>query len=218
MLLAPSSSSGSGSSSSSQRGVTLLNAASSGSCVVGNGFVVETSDDDERSDPCNKNSSSSKSSDDQNKPKRRHNVSVPAQGTEENPPKVRAERPPPDPGYPTVGSVDHDSGKCRPCLWFPTQVGCYHGARCEKCHFQHPGRAKPSKWKRDNIRKRAAAQAAAKERAAAAEAEAEAAALAREKETAEPGEEAELSDAAAVLLATSEIPAYRQQKPSLLSL
>eukprot|EP00747_Dinoflagellata_sp_TGD_P031635 gnl/TRDRNA2_/TRDRNA2_135441_c1_seq1.p1 gnl/TRDRNA2_/TRDRNA2_135441_c1~~gnl/TRDRNA2_/TRDRNA2_135441_c1_seq1.p1 ORF type:complete len:253 (-),score=17.78 gnl/TRDRNA2_/TRDRNA2_135441_c1_seq1:127-885(-) len=64
-----------------------------------------------------------------------------------------------DPGYATVGSANHEIGKCKPCLWFISEIGCSHGVSCVNCHFQHFGRAKPSKAKRDSVRRRAAAQA-----------------------------------------------------------
>eukprot|EP00747_Dinoflagellata_sp_TGD_P172015 gnl/TRDRNA2_/TRDRNA2_207471_c0_seq1.p1 gnl/TRDRNA2_/TRDRNA2_207471_c0~~gnl/TRDRNA2_/TRDRNA2_207471_c0_seq1.p1 ORF type:complete len:203 (-),score=32.34 gnl/TRDRNA2_/TRDRNA2_207471_c0_seq1:74-682(-) len=73
-------------------------------------------------------------------------------------------------GYATVGSAMHDVGKCKPCLWFLSEIGCTYEANCANCHFQHFGRAKPSKAKRDSVRRRAAAQAAEARAAAAAQA------------------------------------------------
>eukprot|EP00747_Dinoflagellata_sp_TGD_P147551 gnl/TRDRNA2_/TRDRNA2_176829_c3_seq8.p1 gnl/TRDRNA2_/TRDRNA2_176829_c3~~gnl/TRDRNA2_/TRDRNA2_176829_c3_seq8.p1 ORF type:complete len:204 (+),score=16.08 gnl/TRDRNA2_/TRDRNA2_176829_c3_seq8:346-957(+) len=92
--------------------------------------------------------------------------------------------------YATPGSAQHEAGLCRPCLWFTTERGCVYGAdRCNNCHFEHPGRAKPSKSKRDNIRRRAAILAE-KEKAAAAAAAAKPEAAAAAAQYAAPASSA----------------------------
>jgi len=36
---------------------------------------------------------------------------------------------------PSVGSVGHEAGTCKPCLDFLTKVGCTRGVRCHLCHL-----------------------------------------------------------------------------------
>jgi len=35
----------------------------------------------------------------------------------------------------SVGSVNHDSGSCRPCVWFWRPSSCNKGSSCEYCHL-----------------------------------------------------------------------------------
>jgi len=36
---------------------------------------------------------------------------------------------------PSVGSVEHTSGNCRPCAWFWKRQGCRNSAECRHCHL-----------------------------------------------------------------------------------
>eukprot|EP00747_Dinoflagellata_sp_TGD_P120835 gnl/TRDRNA2_/TRDRNA2_173330_c0_seq4.p1 gnl/TRDRNA2_/TRDRNA2_173330_c0~~gnl/TRDRNA2_/TRDRNA2_173330_c0_seq4.p1 ORF type:complete len:208 (+),score=25.37 gnl/TRDRNA2_/TRDRNA2_173330_c0_seq4:67-690(+) len=70
-------------------------------------------------------------------------------------------------GMPTAGSVHHDIGKCKPCLWLHSAQGCSRQADCRFCHLSHSKqtRTRPSKGKRDSVRRRTA-QALAEQAAA----------------------------------------------------
>jgi len=55
----------------------------------------------------------------------------------------------------SVGSVGHDSGCCKPCMFLFSKTGCFAGTDCQFCHFSHC-RSKfprPSKGKRDRIKR-----------------------------------------------------------------
>jgi len=43
---------------------------------------------------------------------------------------------------PSIGSVGHAEGLCRPCHYQPTKRGCSLGKDCDFCHFAHPKRCK----------------------------------------------------------------------------
>jgi len=43
---------------------------------------------------------------------------------------------------PSIGSVGHAEGLCRPCHYGPTKRGCSLGKDCDFCHFVHPKRCK----------------------------------------------------------------------------
>lgn len=38
---------------------------------------------------------------------------------------------------PSVGSLQHNEGTCRPCVFAWTSSGCHHGVDCRFCHFKH---------------------------------------------------------------------------------
>eukprot|EP00747_Dinoflagellata_sp_TGD_P092705 gnl/TRDRNA2_/TRDRNA2_165500_c0_seq4.p1 gnl/TRDRNA2_/TRDRNA2_165500_c0~~gnl/TRDRNA2_/TRDRNA2_165500_c0_seq4.p1 ORF type:complete len:219 (+),score=22.29 gnl/TRDRNA2_/TRDRNA2_165500_c0_seq4:121-777(+) len=50
----------------------------------------------------------------------------------------------------------HDAGKCKPCLW-QKYGGCLRSTECRFCHEPHPRSttSRPSKTKRDAVRRRA---------------------------------------------------------------
>jgi len=59
-------------------------------------------------------------------------------------------------GIPSVGSMKHDEGTCRVCLFVNTRLGCNKGVACEFCHFQHKrsdGRPRACKGKRERYKK-----------------------------------------------------------------
>eukprot|EP00747_Dinoflagellata_sp_TGD_P120837 gnl/TRDRNA2_/TRDRNA2_173330_c0_seq6.p1 gnl/TRDRNA2_/TRDRNA2_173330_c0~~gnl/TRDRNA2_/TRDRNA2_173330_c0_seq6.p1 ORF type:complete len:233 (+),score=29.24 gnl/TRDRNA2_/TRDRNA2_173330_c0_seq6:101-799(+) len=68
---------------------------------------------------------------------------------------------------PTAGSGNHGIGKCKPCLWLHSAQGCSLQADCQFCHLPHSKqtRTRPSKGKRDSVRRRTA-QALAEQAAA----------------------------------------------------
>jgi len=43
-----------------------------------------------------------------------------------------------DPEMPTVGSAQHDSGRCKPCAFVWKEVGCNSGVNCLYCHICGP--------------------------------------------------------------------------------
>lgn len=43
-----------------------------------------------------------------------------------------------DPEMPTVGSVQHDTGRCKPCAFVWKEVGCNSGVNCLYCHICGP--------------------------------------------------------------------------------
>lgn len=55
----------------------------------------------------------------------------------------------------SIGSINHASGGCNPCLFMLTNDGCSNGILCNFCHFQHKRKTKPRpcKGKRDRYRK-----------------------------------------------------------------
>lgn len=57
--------------------------------------------------------------------------------------------------FPTVGSVGHSLGACRPCAFVGTPAGCNLGAHCKFCHVLVHSAAdwrRPCKMKRGRIR------------------------------------------------------------------
>eukprot|EP00428_Durinskia_dybowskii_P028189 CAMPEP_0170252372 /NCGR_PEP_ID=MMETSP0116_2-20130129/26020_1 /TAXON_ID=400756 /ORGANISM="Durinskia baltica, Strain CSIRO CS-38" /LENGTH=270 /DNA_ID=CAMNT_0010503343 /DNA_START=64 /DNA_END=876 /DNA_ORIENTATION=+ len=54
----------------------------------------------------------------------------------------------------SIGSAMHGVGRCRPCMFIHTIVGCANGAACEYCHISHRRRraARPCKAKRDRFK------------------------------------------------------------------
>jgi len=54
----------------------------------------------------------------------------------------------------SVGSQLHGSGRCRPCMFVHSSLGCAKGAYCEYCHLTHSRRTaqRPSKVKRDRFK------------------------------------------------------------------
>merc|ERR1719414_1789282 len=64
--------------------------------------------------------------------------------------------PPPGPApgsleLPSVGSIDHAAGRCRPCAFLHTR-GCATGPACTFCHLCEPGeKKKRSREKRQQI-------------------------------------------------------------------
>jgi len=59
-------------------------------------------------------------------------------------------------GFPSVGSMKHENGTCRVCLFVNTLIGCNKGLACEFCHLQHKrsdGRPRACKGKRERYKK-----------------------------------------------------------------
>lgn len=58
------------------------------------------------------------------------------------------------PGIPTLGTVGHANGDCKPCFYIHTKVGCQYGAACMFCHGGHPKRKqeRPQKFQREAFR------------------------------------------------------------------
>mmetsp|Transcript_95169 Transcript_95169/g.274043 ORF Transcript_95169/g.274043 Transcript_95169/m.274043 type:complete len:282 (-) Transcript_95169:294-1139(-) len=54
----------------------------------------------------------------------------------------------------SVGSQNHGVGKCRPCMFVHTVVGCSNGAACTFCHLNHRRTkvTRPCKAKRDKFK------------------------------------------------------------------
>jgi len=44
---------------------------------------------------------------------------------------------------PSVGSVGHPTGRCRPCHYFRTKAGCVNAEQCGFCHCKHSKRSRP---------------------------------------------------------------------------
>lgn len=42
----------------------------------------------------------------------------------------------------SVGSRDHASGNCHPCIFFPKAQGCVYGWHCTFCHFDHDSKSR----------------------------------------------------------------------------
>jgi len=45
-------------------------------------------------------------------------------------------------GFPSVGSAEHEAGKCKPCAFVHRPMGCADGAACIFCHFCEPDEKK----------------------------------------------------------------------------
>jgi len=58
------------------------------------------------------------------------------------------------PGVPTVGSLEHTAGICRPCFYIHSRTGCLFGTSCKFCHGDHPKmiRVRPTKLKRSECK------------------------------------------------------------------
>merc|ERR1712098_129067 len=63
---------------------------------------------------------------------------------------------------PSVESGQHESGTCKPCLYFPTQ-GCQEGAACLFCHFPHTRKDRTKRSKKDRERLRQLVQRKARD-------------------------------------------------------
>merc|ERR1712232_375000 len=61
-----------------------------------------------------------------------------SQGTD-GPPLVPAD------GLPSVGSMFHASGTCKPCAWFWKPASCQNGKNCQHCHLCPEGELKDRK-------------------------------------------------------------------------
>merc|ERR1712046_254763 len=57
------------------------------------------------------------------------------------------------PGQPSIGSVYHHMGFCRPCDFVYRHGGCRSGADCQFCHFCAPDERKKNKKTRAKVRK-----------------------------------------------------------------
>jgi len=57
---------------------------------------------------------------------------------------------------PSVASLLHDQGTCRPCVLARTKMGCHNGSDCRFCHFQHvrEATARPCKARRKRFQHR----------------------------------------------------------------
>lgn len=55
---------------------------------------------------------------------------------------------------PSVGSMQHASGNCHPCIFFPKAQGCNYGWHCTFCHFDHDPAARHRRHLRRPIRGR----------------------------------------------------------------
>lgn len=55
---------------------------------------------------------------------------------------------------PSAGSILHEAGKCKPCLFVHSKVGCQNDKSCQFCHLAHRRREKPRpcKGKRDRYK------------------------------------------------------------------
>merc|ERR1740139_2157251 len=45
-------------------------------------------------------------------------------------------------GVPSLGSVNHKFGRCKPCAFVHRPIGCADGATCSFCHTCEPGEKK----------------------------------------------------------------------------
>mmetsp|Transcript_65647 Transcript_65647/g.166492 ORF Transcript_65647/g.166492 Transcript_65647/m.166492 type:complete len:157 (-) Transcript_65647:18-488(-) len=54
----------------------------------------------------------------------------------------------------SVGSLLHEKGLCRPCLFLKTPIGCRMGVNCKFCHIWHKAgdSRRPCKAKRDRYK------------------------------------------------------------------
>jgi len=57
-----------------------------------------------------------------------------------------------DPDLPTVGSAQHDAGRCKPCAFFWKEVGCSNGVNCLYCHMCGPSERRWRKKQRGSHR------------------------------------------------------------------
>lgn len=48
------------------------------------------------------------------------------------------------PQLPSIGSAQHETGQCKPCLFFP-RGNCTNGENCNFCHFEHEARKNKKK-------------------------------------------------------------------------
>jgi len=73
-----------------------------------------------------------------------------APGASGETPSASAAQPP----FPSTGSQLHSSGRCRPCMFSHTVIGCANGASCDFCHLSHHRRraARPCKAKRERFK------------------------------------------------------------------
>lgn len=55
----------------------------------------------------------------------------------------------------SLGNALHDSGQCKPCVYFSSEMGCHKGANCRFCHAAHrrKGRQRPCKSTRNQCKK-----------------------------------------------------------------
>lgn len=58
-----------------------------------------------------------------------------------------------DPELRSIGSRAHATGNCRPCRYFSTDSGCRNGKHCKFCHLQHRAQPRPSKHKRELVKR-----------------------------------------------------------------
>jgi len=58
-------------------------------------------------------------------------------------------------GVPTIGTLGHATGNCKPCFFMHTRIGCQYGASCLFCHGGHPKRKqeRPQKFQRAEYRR-----------------------------------------------------------------
>lgn len=54
----------------------------------------------------------------------------------------------------SVGSALHNSGQCKPCLFFYSEVGCRKDEACLFCHSAHKGKSRPRPNKDKRVRYR----------------------------------------------------------------
>jgi len=47
---------------------------------------------------------------------------------------------------PSIGSMMHGTGECKPCAWFWKAKGCQNGAECRHCHMCPEGEIRQRKW------------------------------------------------------------------------
>jgi len=59
---------------------------------------------------------------------------------------------------PSVGSVGHPTGRCRPCHYYRTKAGCVNGQQCGFCHCKHSKRSRPRLGRPDREKCRQLAQ------------------------------------------------------------
>lgn len=72
--------------------------------------------------------------------------------TEEKLQALRTQVPRDENGEPTsIGSVGHEQGACKPCLFAHAAVGCLNGVACDFCHIPHKRKnlPRPCKGQRD---------------------------------------------------------------------
>mmetsp|Transcript_79214 Transcript_79214/g.183816 ORF Transcript_79214/g.183816 Transcript_79214/m.183816 type:complete len:189 (-) Transcript_79214:19-585(-) len=57
-----------------------------------------------------------------------------------------------DKGMWSLGATQHDDGKCRPCFFSSSPVGCRNGPECRFCHYSHRGLRRPRPCKERRVR------------------------------------------------------------------